>query len=230
MVSAARPACKTAALTSNSSKANKGRRIVRVLIVDDHPVVVSGCKALLAAESDIEVFDAHDAESGFSAFSSQAPDVSVIDINLPGLSGFELTARILAQDPFARIVIFSMNDDPAFAARAISAGAKGYVAKNDDPALFAAALRRVHAGGTYLPGALAQKMAFAKFDNKLSQLSQREMEIVRLLAAGESMGAIADKLGVSYKTIANNCTSLKLKLGARTSMDLMRMALEAQGQ
>lgn len=211
-------------------KEERGRLRLRVLIVDDHPVVVSGCKALLAAEPDIETFDACDAESGLVAFSAHRPDVSVIDINLPGLSGFELAARILAQEPAARIVIFSMNDDPAFAGRAISAGAKGYVAKNDDPALFVTALRQVHAGGTYLPGALAQKMAFAKFDNRLAQLSQREMEIVRLLAAGESMGAIADKLGVSYKTIANNCTALKLKLGARTSMDLMRAALEAQGQ
>ncbi|MCI4677403.1 response regulator transcription factor [Rhodoblastus acidophilus] len=201
---------------------------MRVLIVDDHPVVVSGCKALLSAEPDMEVFDACDAESGLAAYGAQAPDVAVIDINLPGVSGFELATRVLAQDPAARIVMFSMNDDPAFAARAIKVGAKGYVAKNDDPSLFVAALRKVWAGGTYLPGDLAQKMAFAQFDKKLAQLSQRELEIVRLLAAGETMGAIADKLGVSYKTIANNCTALKTKLGARTSMDLMRAALEAQ--
>lgn len=92
---------------------------MRVLIVDDHPVVVSGCKALLAAESDIEVFAAHDANSGLAAYAAHAPDVAVIDINLPGVSGFELAARVLAQDFGARIVIFSMNDDPAFAARAI---------------------------------------------------------------------------------------------------------------
>jgi two-component system, NarL family, invasion response regulator UvrY len=201
---------------------------MRVLIVDDHPVVVSGCKALLSAEPDIEVFDAHDAESGLAAYAARSPDVAVIDINLPGVSGFELATRVLAQDPAARIVIFSMNDDPAFAARAISVGAKGYIAKNDNPALLATALRQVFAGGTYLPAAMAQKMAFAQFDRKRAQLSQREREIVRLLAAGETMGAIADKLGVSYKTIANNCTALKSKLGARTSMDLMRAALDAQ--
>ena len=202
---------------------------MRVLIVDDHPIVISGCKALLAAETDVEVFDAHDAETGMAAYAAHGPDVAVIDINLPGVSGFELASRVLAQDAAARIVIFSMNDDPAFAARAISVGAKGYVAKNDDPALFVAALRQVCAGGTYLPGALAKKMAFAKFDNKRAQLSPRELQIIRMLAAGETMGAIADKLGVSCKTLANNCTALKMKLGARTSMDLMRMALEAQG-
>ena len=199
---------------------------MRVLIVDDHPVVVSGCKALLACEPDIEVLDAADAETGLAAYAAQAPDVAVIDINLPGMSGFELTSRVLAQDPAARIVIFSMNDDPAFVARAIAVGAKGYLAKNDDPRLFVAALRRVCAGETYLPEAMAQQVAFGNLDKRLGQLSQRELEIVRLLAAGESMPAIADKLGVSDKTLANNCTVLKAKLGARTSMDLMRTAIE----
>ncbi|HUO55397.1 MAG TPA: response regulator transcription factor, partial [Rhodoblastus sp.] len=145
-------------------------------------------------------------------------------------SGFELASRILARDQAARVVMFSMNDDPAFASHAIALGAKGYVAKNDDPSLFAAALREVCAGGTYLPAALAQKMVFGQVDKKRAQLSQRELEIVRLLAAGENMGDIAEKLGVSYKTIANNCTVLKSKLGARSSLDLMRVALEAQKQ
>jgi len=199
---------------------------MRVLIVDDHPVVVSGCKALLSAEPEAEVFDAADAEAGFAAFCAQNPDVCVVDINLPGLSGFDLTQRILKKDPEAKIVIFSMNDDPVFAARAIQAGARGYIAKNDDPMLFLPALRNVCAGGTWLPADLARAMAFAR-PSPLAGLSPREMEIVRLLAAGEDMGGIADRLGVSTKTIANNCTALKAKLGARSSMDLMRAAMEA---
>jgi DNA-binding NarL/FixJ family response regulator len=196
------------------------------LIIDDHPVVVSGCKALLAGEPGAEVFDARDADSGLLAYDACAPDVVIIDINLPGVSGFELASRILARDPAARIVMFSMNDDPAFVSRALSIGAKGYIAKNDDPSLFAAALRQVCAGGEYLPPGLAQKLAFAKSDSRLSPLSQREREILQLLAAGRSMGDIADTLAVSYKTVANNCSALKLKIGARTSMDLMRIALE----
>jgi len=200
---------------------------LRILIVDDHPVVISGCKALLAGEADVEVFDAADAAAGYEAFLKNSPDIALVDINLPGLSGFDLTNRILRQEPEARIVIFSMNDDPAFVGRALDAGAKGFIAKNDDPLLFVSALRQVHAGGTYLPANLAHKMAFARFNDPLSSLSAREMEIVRLLAAGADMGAIADKLGVSYKTIANNCTALKSKLGAKSSMDLMRAAMEA---
>ena len=199
---------------------------MRVLIVDDHPIVISGCKALLAADETIEVAEAADGSSGFDAFCAFAPDVAVIDINLPGLSGFELTRRILRRDPAARVVIFSMNDDPAFAARAIEAGAKGFVAKNDDPALFLDALRQVAAGGVYLPADLARKLAFARPGELLGQLSDRELEILRLLAAGDTMAAIANKLNISYKTVANNCTALKQKLGARSSMDLMRLAME----
>jgi DNA-binding NarL/FixJ family response regulator len=200
---------------------------MRVLIVDDHPVVVSGCKALLAVEPGVEVFDAANVERGFEAFCALAPDVSVVDINLPGLSGFDLVQRMLKKDPRARAVMFSMNDDPAFAARAIQVGARGYIAKTDDPMLFLPALKQVYCGETWLPADMARKMAFARHSHPLEQLTAREMEIVRLLAAGDDMGKIADKLGVSYKTIANNCTALKSKLGARSSMDLMRAAIEA---
>ncbi len=199
---------------------------MRVLIVDDHPIVISGCRALLAGDADIEVSEASDGETGFDAYVALAPDVAVIDINLPGLSGFELTRRILRRDPAARIVIFSMNDDPAFAARAIEAGARGYIAKNDDPLLFADALRQVAGGGVYLPADLARKLAFSRPGDVLALLSARELEILRLIAAGDTMTAIADKLNLSYKTVANNCTALKQKLRAKSSMDLMRLAIE----
>jgi DNA-binding NarL/FixJ family response regulator len=200
---------------------------MRVLIVDDHPVVLSGCKALLAGEDDIEVIEAANAEDGFAAFFAGEADVALVDINLPGVSGFELTQKILAKKPDARIVIFSMNDDPAFVARAIQEGAKGYIPKCDDPLLFAPALRQVAAGGTYLPHALAQKLAFSVPENPPGGgLSAREVEILRLLAAGCDIAAIAEKLDVSTKTIANNCSLLKAKLGVRSSMDLLRAAME----
>src|SRR5689334_15820310 len=98
---------------------------MRVLIVDDHPIVASGCRALMAGDPDLVILDAPNAESGLEVFLAERPDVCVLDINLPGLSGFELTRRILAQDTAARIIVFSMNDDPIFAARAIDCGAKG---------------------------------------------------------------------------------------------------------
>src|SRR6266481_4449533 len=103
---------------------------MRVLIVDDHPIVASGCRAVLAGEPEIVLLEASDAESGERVFATEHPDISVIDINLPTVSGFELARRILARTPSARIIMFSMNDDPVFAARAIDIGAKGYVSKH----------------------------------------------------------------------------------------------------
>ena len=134
---------------------------MRILIVDDHPIVASGCRALLAGDPDIAVLEASDAESGERAFADEQPDVCVIDINLPGVSGFELTRRILARDAAARIIMFSMNDDPIFAARAIEAGVKGYVSKSGDPGDLIEAIRKVGEGGVFLPSAIAQSIAFA---------------------------------------------------------------------
>ena len=202
---------------------------MRVLIVDDHPIVISGCKALLAADTACEVRDAADAEAGQALYFEWKPDVAVIDLNLPGLSGLEVCRRIRARDESAKIIIFTMNEDPVFAARAIEAGAKGYIAKNDDPSLFVAAVRQVARGGVYLHPDMARQIAFLRTSasaSKVAALNPRELEILRMLAAGKSMGDIADALHVSYKTVANNCTALKQKLGARSSMDLMRVAIE----
>ena len=208
----------------------EGFALLRVLIVDDHPIVISGCRALLETDPGVEVVEAEDGAAGFAAFFALKPDVALIDINLPGLSGLELMRRILEREPAARLVIFSMNDNPVIAARAIQGGAKGYIAKNDDPALFAEAVRAVAGGGLYLHPEMARQIAFLRPGAKadaISSLSPREVEILRLLAAGRTMAQIADLLDVSYKTVANNCTQLKQKLGARSAMDLMRIALGA---
>jgi two-component system, NarL family, invasion response regulator UvrY len=202
---------------------------MRVLIVDDHPIVVSGCRAMLAGETDVEVFDAGDAERAYARYFEIEPDVAVVDINLPGVSGFELTRRILRRDPGARIIVFSMNDDPVYASRAIEYGAKGYVTKNDDPLLFIDAIRTVADGGAWLPPEIARKLAFqrsAPDASPLAAISGRELEIMQLLGKGRSLAEIAHDVRVSYKTVANTCALLKRKLGARTTADLVRMAVE----
>ncbi len=201
---------------------------MRVLIVDDHPIIVAGCAAMLAGEGDIEVVDARDAETGLAAFIAHRPDVTVVDIAMPGVSGLELTRRILQQDDEARIVVFSMNDDPIFAARAIEAGAKGYVTKNDDPYLLLTAVREVAAGGVFLMPKIANQLAFEKGGGAgpLAALSARELEILRMLGSGLGMSEIAEATQVSYKTIANSCSIMKRKLGARTPLELMKIALE----
>jgi two-component system, NarL family, invasion response regulator UvrY len=203
---------------------------MRVLIVDDHPIVASGCRALLAGEGEIVLMEASDAEGGERIFAAERPDVCVIDINLPTVSGFELARRILARDASARIIIFSMNDDPIFAARAIEVGAKGYVSKSGDPNDLVEAIRLVGRGATYLPTAMARSIAFAGpafAQNPLSKLTAKEMEILRLLSAGKSLSEIAWLVHSSYKTVANTSSIMRQKLGVRSSAELVRLAIES---
>jgi len=203
---------------------------MRVLIVDDHPIVASGCRALLAGEPEIVILEASDAESGERVFVAEHPDICVLDINLPTVSGFELARRILAHTVSARIIMFSMNDDPIFAVRAIEIGAKGYVSKSGDPYDLVEAIREVGKGGTYLPPAIAQSIAFAGpslTQNPLSKLTSREIEILRLLSAGKSLSEIAWLVHSSYKTIANTSSIMRQKLGVRTSAELVRLAIES---
>ena len=202
---------------------------MRILIVDDHPMVIEGCRGMLSGQPDIEILEAHNADDALEAHASASPDVVVLDINLPGVSGFELLRRMLKRNPNSKIVIFTMNDDPVFAARSIEQGAQGYIAKSEDPKTFIKAIRAVAAGERYLSSGLALKLAFAEQKlgaNPLDGLSGREVEILRNLAEGKDMLEIAHLLKVSYKTVANNCTLLKAKLSARSRADLIRIAVE----
>ena len=204
---------------------------MRVLIVDDHPIVASGCRALFADDADIVILEAADAESGEQVFAAEHPDVCVLDINLPTVSGFELARRILARASSARIIMFSMNDDPVFAARAIEIGAKGYVSKSGDPCDLVAAIREVGNGGVYLPAAMARSVAFAGpafAQNPLSKLTSREIEILRLLSSGKTLSEIAWLVHSSYKTIANTSSIIRQKLGLRSASELVRFAIETR--
>jgi two-component system invasion response regulator UvrY len=203
---------------------------MRILIVDDHRIVASGCRALFADDPGIVILEASDAESGERVFVDEQPEICVLDINLPTVSGFELARRILGRDPSARIIMFSMNDDPIFAARAIETGAKGYVSKAGDPCDLVEAIREVGKGGTYLPPAMARSIAFAGPEfakSPLSKLTSREMEILRLLSAGKSLSEIAWMVHSSYKTVANTSSIMRQKLGVRTSAELVRLAIES---
>ena len=203
---------------------------MRVLVADDHPIVMSGCRTVLADEPDIVLLEASDAESAERVFVAEHPDICLIDINLPTVSGFELARRVLERDAAARIIMFSMNDDPIFVARAIEVGAKGFVSKTGDPQDLVDAIHEVGKGGVYLPPALAQSMAFAGpavASNPLSKLSSREMEILRLLSAGKSLSEIAWLVHSPYKTVANTSSIIRQKLGVRTSAELVRLAIES---
>ena len=202
---------------------------MRILIVDDHPVIIAGCRALFSAEEHFEVVDAKDAASALVAFKAHQPDISIIDIALPGVSGLDLTQQILLIDPKAKIIIFSMNDDPIFASRALKLGAQGYVAKNDNPYLLLEAVQKVNAGGLYLMPQMADALllnATRQNADPWLQLNSRERDILRLIGEGFDLKEIAERTDVTYKTIANSCTLIKKKLGLRSSSDLSRKAVE----
>jgi DNA-binding NarL/FixJ family response regulator len=202
---------------------------MKILIVDDHPVVVSGCRSLFAADPTITIDGAVDEKSGHRAYLHKRPDITIIDINLPDLSGFELMRRIRRDDPDAKIIMFSMNEDPAFVLRAVELGAQGYVSKSDDPRILVKAIRKVAAGQNFITPHLAEAITFsgaAIRANPASQMTARELEILRLLARGDKIVEVADALEISYKTVANTTSLLKQKLGAKNHSDLIRIAVE----
>jgi DNA-binding NarL/FixJ family response regulator len=208
---------------------DRGKPGIKLLIVDDHPVVISGCRSLFAVDSTIKIEEACDEKSGHRAFLQKRPDVTIIDINLPDLSGFELMRRIRKDDAGAKIIMFSMNDDPAFVVRAVELGAQGYVSKGDDPRQLVKAVQKVAAGENFITPQLAEIVAFSSAAiraNPASQMTARELEILRLLGRGDKIAEVAEALDISYKTVANTTSLLKQKLGAKNHSDLIRISVE----
>jgi DNA-binding NarL/FixJ family response regulator len=204
-------------------------RKTKVLIVDDHPVVVSGCRAVFAGDRSVQIISAPNEREGMKAFRQSKPHVSIIDINLPGVSGYELLRKIRKEDPEAKVIMFSVNDDPAFVVRAVELGAKGFVCKGDDPRSLVEAVHEVAKGTSFISPQLAKSVTFSSAETRAhpaGHLNNRELEILRMLAKGRKIAEIADALDLSYKTIANTTTMLKQKLGAQTHADLVRIAVE----
>jgi DNA-binding NarL/FixJ family response regulator len=203
---------------------------MKILIVDDHPIVRAGLRRLLVAEHEAEVLEAAGGKEALSAFREQRPSLVILDLNLPGMGGLEVIVRLKIADAGARILILSMHADPIHVARALQAGAAGYVSKNAPPDELLEAIRRVAGGRTYIEHEIAEELAFANIrtpSHPLKDLSSRDLEILRLLAQGCTLSQIADAVGVSYKTAANNCTQLKTKLGKATTAELIRLAIQS---
>ena len=141
----------------------------------------------------------------------------------------EFLRRVASIDNGARVIIFSMHADPAFAARALKAGARGYVSKGAAVDELVAAVRKVSEGGVYVDREIAAQIAAnpGLTDDPLQALNLREVEILRLLGQGKSLTAIAESLGIAYKTVANNCSQMKVKLGVERTADLIRLGLQS---
>jgi DNA-binding NarL/FixJ family response regulator len=202
---------------------------MKILIVDDHPIVRAGLQRLLAAEPEVEIREAASGKDGVSAFRGHPPDLVILDLNLPDIGGLEVIRRLKIVDPAARILVLSMHDDRIHVTRALQAGAAGYVSKNALPDELLDAVKRVAAGRTYVEREIAEELVFSNIQtapHPLDQLSLRDLEILRLLAQGRSLSQIADALGISYKTAANNRSQIKAKLRVESTADLIRLAVQ----
>jgi DNA-binding NarL/FixJ family response regulator len=201
---------------------------MKILIVDDHAALREGVKRLLATIPDVEILDAATAQEALTKMRKFQPNVTILDINLGGSSGLELLARLRGEQKNARIIMFTMYSEPSYVARALRAGALGYVSKSAPASELVMAVQKVAAGDRYLDKDIACDVVFATpgKDDPLEKLSNREMEILRLLGEGKSLTQIAATFGIAYKTVANSCSRLKEKLGLDRTADLIRFSLE----
>ena len=203
---------------------------MKILIVDDHPIVRSGLRRLLATQPTIEICEAADGREALDTLREQRPSLVILDLNLPGLGGIEVIARLKIADPEARILVLSMHDDYIHVTRALQAGAAGYVSKNARPEELLEAVRRVAGGHTYLEHEIAEGLVFSNLrtpQHPLDDLSSRDLEMLRLLAQGRTLPQIADTLGIAYKTAANSSSRIKTKLGVSGTADLIRIAIRS---
>ncbi len=206
---------------------------VRVLIVDDHAVVRAGLRLLLEAEEDIEpVGEAGTAREAVFENRSSKPDVILLDVVMPGQSGLDVIPTLVHERPETKILVLSMQDDPQYVRQAFAAGASGYVLKEAVDAELVAAVREVAGGGRYVHPELGARMVAAEMEAERradeDPLSEREREVLRMLALGHTNQEIAKALYISVRTAETHRAHIMQKLRITTRAELVRYAL-AQG-
>ncbi len=202
-----------------------------VLVIDDHPIVLQGCRQLLQDAGASTIHQSSTLSRGFRLYRQQKPSVLIVDLALKSgaLGGISFIRRLRRLDRDIPILVFSMHRDPVVVSRAIEAGATGYILKDTPFDEFARAFDRVRQGKRYLSSDLASDVVFMEArgsSNPLKVLTARELQTLSLLADGKPYSAIAEELRVSYKTVANTCSLLKTKLRVGSLPELMRLAIQ----
>ena len=208
----------------------KDSKRIAVLLVDDHAVVREGYRRLLERDNSLVVVgEAASSAEAIRRDSELLPDVVVLDIALPGVSGIETLRRLIARRADARVLMFSMFQEGIYARHAMSAGARGYLSKASAPDLLVEAVRCVAAGGQYVSPDVQQAMTLqtSGTDQFAGALSMRELEVLRLLSQGYDVEEIGERLGLSPKTAANHQSSIKQKLGASSALQLILIARQS---
>lgn len=207
--------------------------MIRILIADDHPIVRRGLKQILAEEPDFSVVgEAQDGAGVRAALLEQPCDVLVLDINMPGSSGLEMLQEITESQPDLPVLIMSIHPEEQFGVRALRAGAAGYLTKETAPEELVNAIRKVHGGGKYVSPSLSEKLVSAiQTDSDRPPhelLSNREYEILCLLASGRTVSQIAEQLILSVKTVSTYRTRILEKMNLHTNAELIHYALSRQ--
>jgi DNA-binding NarL/FixJ family response regulator len=207
---------------------------IRVLIADDHALVREGIRRVLDDDPGFDVVaEAADGRQAIARVDETEPDVAILDISMPELSGLEAARRLRDEHPALKVLILSMHDESEYVMRAVHAGAAGYLLKDDaGPALLRQAVRAVHAGDSFFSPAVATRLTEALrggssgAGDPLELLTARELEVLRLVAGGNSNKQIAAELGISRRTVESHRESLMRKVEIRTVAGLTRFALE----
>jgi len=204
--------------------------VIRAVVVDDHAVVRSGIKLLLEREDDIEIVgEAGNARDAVFRARALKPDVILLDVVMPGTSGIEVLPQLLEESPETKVLVLSMQDDPSYVREAFAAGAAGYVLKEAADEEVVAAVREIAGGGSYVHPALGARMVAADAEARAAAeadpLSDREREVLRLLALGHTNQEIAKMLYISVRTAETHRAHIMQKLRLSTRAELVRHAL-----
>jgi DNA-binding NarL/FixJ family response regulator len=217
----------------NSNPSTNATRKHRIFLVDDHPLVREGLTNLINEQNDLIVCgEAEDSAGAITGIAKTRPDVVLVDISLKNESGLELVKNLESQFPLVALIVLSMHDEALYAERALRAGARGYVMKRESTKSVLASIRRVMEGGVYVSERVVNSMArrFSSSPKKVEsspvdRLSDRELEIFRLLGQGRTTTQIAEDLHLSLKTVQAYCARAKEKFGVSSLGELLRAAI-----
>jgi DNA-binding NarL/FixJ family response regulator len=202
--------------------------MIRIVIADDHAMVRGGLKQIIATSADMQVTgEATDGRSALAQLNQVPCDLLLLDMTMPGISGIELIQRLRREHPALPILILSMHNEGQIVARALKAGAAGYVTKGSEPEVLLAAIHKIAAGGRFVdPSLLEAMVVVATSEGQLphESLSERELQILKLIATGSPLGKIADQLHLSPKTVSTYKMRLMEKLAIDNNADLIRYA------
>jgi two-component system response regulator NreC len=210
--------------------------VIRVVVADDHSVVRAGIRSVLEGPGGISVVgEAEEAEGALALVASLNPDVLLVDVSMPGRSGLEVAREVARSHPDTAVLVVSMHDHPGYVLEAMRAGAAGYVLKDADPADLREAVHQVRSGQRYLPpplaaslgAALAEESAKLERSGRIDSLTERETEVLVLVAEGGTSRGIGEALGISHRTVETHRESVMTKLEIRTIAGLTRFVIES---